>query len=297
MKKPNQLIYIPLLAFAIIIGIGLYAFVKITSLSSKLALVSERLEAIDARLASTTAMQVELSKESTENFKRLSGSIAYVEQKVGVFKEQVSSVSSTVSTLDKLSKTDPQLLAKYSKVFFLNENYAPARLSEVVDPYKYSTTKAVSVHADILAPLKKMIDDARNDGVNMFVSSGYRSFTEQKNLKSDYKVTYGAGTANQFSADQGYSEHQLGTTVDFTTPELKGELDGFEATRAYTWLKNNAHRYGFILSYPPNNQYYQFEPWHWRYVGIKLATDLHTAGQNFYDWDQRKIDTYLVSLF
>jgi D-alanyl-D-alanine carboxypeptidase len=88
------------------------------------------------------------------------------------------------------------------------------------------------------------------------------------NLKSQYRVTYGAGTANSFSADQGYSEHQLGTTVDFTTPKVGGTLTGFDKTDSYKWLQNNAYKYGFILSYPSSNGYYIFEPWHWRFVGL-----------------------------
>ncbi len=142
-----------------------------------------------------------------------------------------------------------------------------------------------------------MIDDANKAGVIMYISSAYRSFNEQEALKGEYKVIYGAGTANQFSADQGYSEHQLGTTVDFTAPGLGGIVDGFETRPAYNWLVANAYKYGFILSYPEENKFYQYEPWHWRFVGVKLATDLHKQGKHFYDLDQRDIDEYLVSIF
>ena len=116
-------------------------------------------------------------------------------------------------------------------------------------------------------------------------------------MKSTYKFTYGSGTANAFSADQGYSEHQLGTTVDFTTEAIGGAFAGFDKTSAYTWLNENAYRYGFVLSYPKNNTYYVFEPWHWRFVGVALATRLHSENRNFYDLDQREIDQYLISLF
>jgi D-alanyl-D-alanine carboxypeptidase len=109
-------------------------------------------------------------------------------------------------------------------------------------------------------------------------------------------MTYGTG-ANKFSADQGYSEHQLGTAVDFTTEELGADFSDFEDTDAYQWLLANAHRYGFILSYPKGNKYYIFEPWHWRFVGIRLAEELHATGKYFYDMDQRFIDNYLISIF
>jgi D-alanyl-D-alanine carboxypeptidase len=142
-----------------------------------------------------------------------------------------------------------------------------------------------------------MINSASSTGTRLYVYSAYRSFAEQKALKNSYSVTYGAGTANSFSADQGYSEHQLGTTVDVITPGLGGELDGFDKTAAFQWMINNAYRFGFVMSYPKGNSYYIYEPWHWRFVGIKLATELHNQNKNFYDLDQRTIDGYLVSIF
>ena len=109
-------------------------------------------------------------------------------------------------------------------------------------------------------------------------------------------VTYGSG-ANQFSADQGFSEHQLGTTIDFTTPELGANFDNFKSSSAYDWLLSNAYKYGFVISYPEGNNYYQFEPWHWRFVGKGLAKRLYEDGEYFYDLDQRTIDSYLINIF
>ena len=89
----------------------------------------------------------------------------------------------------------------------------------------------------------------------------------------------------------------MGTTVDFTSPELPTPLAGFHNTKAYAWLVANAHKYGFILSYPAANAYYQFEPWHWRFVGEELARDLEREHKYFYDIDQREIDSYLPAMF
>ena len=143
---------------------------------------------------------------------------------------------------------------------------------------------------------KPLLEEAKEDEVDLKVVSAFRSFDTQAQLKSSYRVTYGSG-ANAFSADQGYSEHQLGTTVDFTTESVGSTFSGFDRTPAYTWLLENAYRYGFILSYPPDNSYYQYEPWHWRFVGKKLARDLHRENMNFYDLDQREIDEYLGEIF
>jgi D-alanyl-D-alanine carboxypeptidase len=211
--------------------------------------------------------------------------------------DQVEQVSNTADTLDKLSKVDPQLLQKYSKVFFLNENYKPEELAAVPEQYIYDKNKEYQILDGIHSYLDNMLKKAEDDGIDLRVISAYRSFSTQATLKSGYQVIYGAGTANQFSADQGYSEHQLGTTVDFTTPDLKDKFDTFDQTTAYTWLNKNAYKYGFILSYPKGNAYYVYEPWHWRFVGVDLAERLHRQDKNFYDLDQRTINNYLSLFF
>lgn len=216
---------------------------------------------------------------------------------VSQFGEQVEDFAGTVSTLEKLSQTDKELLQKYSKIYFLNEHYVPSALIIVDKNYTRDQNKPAQIHTKIWLYLERLMKMAVADGVELKIESGYRSFGIQSDLKSGYKVTYGAGTANQFSADQGYSEHQLGTTLDFTESGLNPPLAGFDKTKAYEWLLANAHKFGFVLSYPKNNTYYQFEPWHWRFVGVKLATTLKEANNFFYDLDQREIDKYLVNIF
>jgi D-alanyl-D-alanine carboxypeptidase len=144
--------------------------------------------------------------------------------------------------------------------------------------------------------LQQLLTDASKAGTDLKIISAYRSFGEQGALKNGYTVTYGSG-ANKFSADQGYSEHQLGTTVDFTTSKLGTQFTAFAKTDSFKWLEDNAYRYGFVLSYPESNTYYQFEPWHWRFVGKSLAAMLHEEKQNFYDLSQSKIDSYLINIF
>lgn len=267
---------------------------EIENLNNQIARLEKKIttntEEISGKLTNVNFTLTDALNQQKQNV----GDIA---QRLGSFSQEVGAVSNTVTTLQKLSKTDPQLLAKYSKIFFLNENYAPARLIEIPNKYKYSDSKPVKFHDQLWHYLQAMLDDASMTGGVMYVYSGYRSFDEQRALKGQYSITYGAGTANSFSADQGYSEHQLGTTVDLISPGLKGNLDGFDNTKSYEWLLANAYRYGFIESYPKNNKYYVFEPWHWRFVGVKLAKYLHDQNKNFYDLDQRAIDEYLVSFF
>jgi zinc D-Ala-D-Ala carboxypeptidase len=215
----------------------------------------------------------------------------------GEFEDQIQQLAGTVGDLDKLSKTDEELLQKYSKVYFLNEHYQPAKLKEIDNEWKYSEDRTQQLHSQVMPFFEDMVKAAKKDGIDLWVVSAFRSFDTQAQLKQAYTVTYGSG-ANAFSADQGFSEHQLGTAVDFTTRDMSGGLtEAFETTAAYKWLADNAHKYGFTLSYPRGNAYYVFEPWHWRFVGTDLATDLKKANASFYDWEQRKIDTYLLNIF
>jgi len=210
--------------------------------------------------------------------------------------QQVSAAQTRIGTLEKLSQTDPELLKKYSKVYFLNENYVPASLTKMNPDYTYNPKTDYLFYTDTLPFLNTLMSTTQADSIDIKVISAYRSFGTQSGLKSSYKVTYGKG-ANAFSADQGYSEHQMGTAVDFTTSTVKDTFNGFEKTPAYQWLLDNAYNYGFIMSYPKGNAYYQYEPWHWRFVGRSLARKLHDEGKNFYDMDQRDIDQYLISFF
>ena len=216
--------------------------------------------------------------------------------KNSLMSDQFQQISSTVGALEKLSTTDPELLKKYSKIYFLNEHYIPVSLSEIGENYRSEKSNNYQFLSDALPFLQKMIDAGNSDGVSLKALSAYRSFVDQTYLKANYKVSYGAG-ANRFSADQGYSEHQLGTALDFSTLKTKGLLEGFDKTPEYKWLLENAYKYGFVISYPKGNAYYKFEPWHWRFVGIALATKLHDENKYFYDEDQRIIDNYLVKFF
>lgn len=279
----SNAVYIVAALLVAAVGTGAYA-------GHNLSTVTNTLAATTAQLASTTAA---LEQKTLE----LSDRVYAAEQVVGTIQSRVGGFESTLGTLEKLSKTDPELLQKYSKVFFLNEHYAPERLAQIDKEFTYDENRIERVHALVAPYLEDLLEDAQDDDIELYVKSSYRSFTEQSKLKSAYTTTYGAGSANTFSADQGYSEHQLGTTVDFISIGQGGNLAGFEKTAAYEWLRDNAHKYGFVLSYPPNNKYYIFEPWHWRFVGVELAKHLKDEGKYFYELEQREIDSYLAKLF
>lgn len=253
--------------------------------------------------------------EEMHTYNNYAEDIKNLESKTEMFKESFNNLYSTLSNvieqeskknealqskvtqLDKLTKSDPQLLKKYSKVYFLNENYAPASTEKIPNDYILNTAVEYRIHTNVLPFLTRMIDDSRKEGIEPLIVSAYRSFNTQEALKAKNKLTYGAATANKFVADQGYSEHQLGTTVDFATRKMPNLYASFDTTTEFAWLQKNAHRYGFILSYPKANTYYAYEPWHWRFVGVELATLLHQDSLYFYNLDQKFIDNHLIKMF
>ncbi len=240
-------------------------------------------------------MLSELETARTQNYELIKV-LVEKEKTLGSLQGTISDIANTVGTLEKLAQTDEELLKKYSKVYFLNENYVPAAVSDIDDKYLLPDSTNFYIYAKVWPYLRDLLQAAERADMGLKIASAYRSFGTQATLKSAYKVTYGSG-ANTFSADQGYSEHQLGTALDFTTTALGPGFSAFGSSPAYQWLIDHAHEYGFILSYPEDNAFYKFEPWHWRFVGRDLAKKLHAEGKHFYDLDQRDIDEYLIKLF
>lgn len=253
----------------------------------------------DANLAVASTTIEELRDDLTdlkEDLEDLADDYRDERNKNDDFEDQIRDLAGTLGDLDKLAKTDEELLAKYSKVYFLNENYTPERLKQIDDRYILPGKKDQYFHADAIEHLEDLLAAARRDDIDLKIVSAYRSFDEQTEVKGQYSQVYGTG-ANAFSADQGYSEHQLGTTVDLTTVEVGGAYTSFKDSEAYEWLQKNGYKYGFILSYPEDNSFYIFEPWHWRFVGTDLARELHAEDESFYNLDQRDINEYLLNFF
>lgn len=143
---------------------------------------------------------------------------------------------------------------------------------EDLDSYRKFDKRAIE-------PLKQMIYDMRNQGIsNIWAQSTYRSIDYQKRLYEKSINKYLKQGKTQEEAEKltdeyinrpGTSEHHLGLAVDFNNVE-----EGFENTKAYKWLLENASNYGFILRYPKEKEDItgiEYEPWHWRYVGSEHA--------------------------
>ena len=116
----------------------------------------------------------------------------------------------------------------------------------------------------------------------LILNSGFRTYNTQKALYERTKATRGLAVAEKLSARPGHSEHQLGLAADFSA---RGQgcviLTCFGNTEAGRWLEDNAHTYGFILRYPKGYRSitgFQYEPWHFRYVGVELSKEMRTKG-------------------
>jgi D-alanyl-D-alanine carboxypeptidase len=146
-------------------------------------------------------------------------------------------------------------------------------------PSDLVVTAGVEVSAAAAPDLAAMIDAARVERVLMAVVSGYRSYTEQAELRERYEALYGAGPADEISAQPGHSEHQSGLAVDIADPSGACSLSAcFGDTPAGAWSEANAWKYGFIVRYPAGASAitgYSYEPWHLRHVGISVSAAMH----------------------
>ena len=161
-----------------------------------------------------------------------------------------------------------------------SENVLPSDFEVVLDE---SFGKQVDYR--ILKPLEDMISAAKEDGVELIVTSAYRSVNDQKEL---YEITVNEylqqGYNQQDSEDKAglyvqlpaESEHHTGLAIDFITTDVD-KIEDFAKTPEYEWLSQNAVKYGFIERYPKDKvdiTKISWEPWHYRYVGVQVATDI-----------------------
>ena len=170
-----------------------------------------------------------------------------------------------------LSKGMYTLVNKYN---YLESNYIPNELESVSYEYAVNNTK---LNKTALENFISMANDAKKENITFKITTAYRDYNFQSILYNNYVKADGKELADTYSARAGYSEHQLGYSVDLTTGSYS-QVDEFEHTNEFKWLQQNAYKYGFILRYPKDKEYitgYQFESWHYRYVGNDIATYIY----------------------
>lgn len=173
------------------------------------------------------------------------------------------------------------LVNKYHK---LDENYEPSDLT-IIDSKYASGTQKLRKEAQI--KFEEMASDMAKENLKIYAGSTYRSYTYQKGLYDRYVKKDGFAAAETYSARSGYSEHQLGLAVDI----VNGKWDYLsENDKEYDYLVRNSYKYGFILRYPRGSEYitgYMFEDWHFRYLGVELATKVFNSGLTYDEYIAR----------
>jgi len=157
-----------------------------------------------------------------------------------------------------------------NKFYQLNADYTPENLVTVSNWYCYGENKITQEAYDAFV---NMFNKAKESNVKLIINSSYRSYQSQEETYNQLKKTYGSKKADSQAAHPGHSEHETGLAFDIFSPGNTTTED-FENSAAYSWLKEHAHEFGFIERYPKGKEYltgYNFESWHWRYVGVETA--------------------------
>jgi len=174
--------------------------------------------------------------------------------------------------------------------FMVGRSYVPPDLVPVTDA---GISGNGSIRALVIPDLAAMASAANAAGAPIAVQSAYRSYATQVYTFNYWTEQYGSSAALLGSARPGHSEHQLGVAIDFTSAGDTTQYVGdWATTPAGAWMASNAWKYGFVMSYPkatsPAVTCYQYEPWHYRYVGRDEAAAIHASGVTVreYLWSQ-----------
>jgi len=167
------------------------------------------------------------------------------------------------------------------------QDYVPPELVELTELPGGGGQYLIPEAAEALRALHAAADA---EGAGFRVSTAYRSYERQREIFADYVRRLGTAKAELAAARPGYSEHQTGRAVDiYTTAECRLK-QCFADTPAGRFVAAHAHEHGFIVRYPEGKTDvtgYEYEPWHLRYVGVELATEMHVTGpytmEEFFD--------------
>lgn len=174
------------------------------------------------------------------------------------------------------------LLELVDKQHALPDGYVPPNMVAVTGNY-VAPGYSASLQLPALDALIEMLDAAQLAGHDIRAVSAYRSYEDQAGIFNYWVSVLGFEEASRISAQAGYSEHQLGTTVDVGSSDFGWSLtEGFGATPAGQWLATNAPAYGYVLSYPEGAEAatgYAYEPWHFRYIGVDNAAAFEASVQ------------------
>lgn len=166
-----------------------------------------------------------------------------------------------------------------NKFHYLNEDYEIEDLVDMSLVYAFSGKK---IKSEVYDAFKSMANAAKKDDLTIVANSTYRTYGYQKNTYNNIKNSKGKTYADNYAARPGFSEHQTGLAIDVST--LNSTMENFEQSNEFKWLEEHASEYGFILRYPKEKEYltgYNYESWHYRYVGEKVAKQIKKESITF----------------
>lgn len=174
----------------------------------------------------------------------------------------------------------------------LPADFVPPNLVQIPSQWWTPGFGSETLRADASQALDEMLTDARAQGFTITVRSSYRSYELQQVAFDACVEEEGLRRARLLCARPGHSEHQLGTTVDVTSPVVNNALvQSFGDTAAGRWLADNAYLYGFALSYPPGKSAitgFLYEPWHFRFIGREAAAEWKTSGLTLIEYLEQR---------
>lgn len=274
-KKKNFIIFI---IFIVLIG---FSFTKLTTLilntfdSPKKEIENKTLTKKEKKLQKLNNINKKISYFKMENLDRY---ISYKNKNKDLSDEQI--IKDVNMDLDKKQYEDMHETINLNKINilvnkhnYLKEDYVPENLKNLSSTYALSNMKMVEEAANAFESLSK---DASKENYKVIAMSTYRSYEYQVDLYNKYVKSDGKEAADTYSGRPGNSEHQTGLAVDvYNQTET---YTNFEKTKEYNWMQENAYKYGFILRFPKdkeNETGYEFESWHYRYVGKEIAKYIH----------------------
>lgn len=196
-------------------------------------------------------------------------------------------------SMDKENYTDPVKVTEFSsdmlvnKHYQLNEDFVPDNLVEF--DKKYCNDGVQRGNGEAVSAFVKMYEAAKKEGLSLVINSSYRSYDEQEELCNYYKELYGEGYVQRYVALPGFSEHQTGLAFDIGSASSKV----FAESGEYEWMLENAYKYGFILRFTKSNSSFtgfRSEPWHYRYVGKKIAKYIYENNISFEEYYAEFLD-------
>lgn len=230
---------------------------------------------------------IPLMKEKYFLWKNYDKYIKYIDDVYGDKKVNYTKVIALVNvgannkpyTHTKKADMDKGYAILVNKYTSLPEKYAPSDVVEMSNWYSYPGN---SIRKDVYNAFIEMFNTAKEEGLTLIVNSSYRTYEVQKEIYDDYESNRGQEYADQYAARPDYSEHQTGLSVDIFSPG--SNMETFESTDEFKWLSENSYKYGFILRYPKDKEDitgYNYEAWHYRYVGKDLAKKVYDSGLTY----------------